>query len=124
LLTGGGSAYQTTRKKKYAEDQLAKLDGQMKLADAPPVKEQITDEERYMFQKLGLRMRARLLLGMLTATVLTKCGELLLRFLKHRLPISFQPLGLVVSEGCLHVMCRETRSIRWYCGEHASALEV
>lgn len=53
----------TTRKKKYAEGQLAKLDGQMKLADAPLVKEQITDEERYMYMKLGLRMRARLLLG-------------------------------------------------------------
>lgn len=53
----------TTRKKKYAEDQLAKLDKRMKLADAPPDKEQITDEERYMFQKLGLRMRAKLLLG-------------------------------------------------------------
>lgn len=56
-------SHQTTRKKKYAEVQLAKLDGQMKLADAAPGKEQITDEERYMFQRLGLRMRARLLLG-------------------------------------------------------------
>lgn len=53
----------------------------MKLADAPPVKEQITDEERYMFQKLGLRMRARLLLGKLV----TKCGTLLSRFWKYNL---------------------------------------
>lgn len=51
------------RKKKYVEKELAKLDGQMKLADAPPAKEQISDEERYMFMKLGLRMRARLLMG-------------------------------------------------------------
>jgi hypothetical protein len=43
----------------------------MKLADAPLVKEQITDEERYMFMKLGLRMRARLLLGKLTSGNIT-----------------------------------------------------
>ncbi|KAG0620384.1 hypothetical protein M758_4G212100 [Ceratodon purpureus] len=53
----------TAGRKRYVEEQLAKLDGQMKLAGPPPVKEQITEEERYMFMKLGLRMRARLLLG-------------------------------------------------------------
>ena len=47
---------------------MAKLDGQMKPASASPFKEQITDEERYMFMKLGLRMRARLLLGKLTSS--------------------------------------------------------
>lgn len=67
LFLESGLSFQVARKKKYVEKELAKLDGQMKLADAPPAKEQISDEERYMFMKLGLRMRARLLMGKLSS---------------------------------------------------------
>lgn len=35
----------------------------MRLAGAPIDREHLSDEERYMFQKLGLRMKAFLLLG-------------------------------------------------------------
>lgn len=64
----------------------------MELADRAPEKEQITDEERYMFQKLGLRMRARLLLGKLHFVI----------HLQHYLRFRVGNGGVL--------MCRTTRS--------------
>ncbi|CAK9254975.1 unnamed protein product [Sphagnum jensenii] len=51
------------QKKERAERELAKVEHFMNPADAPVDREHITEEERYMFRKLGLRMKAYLLVG-------------------------------------------------------------
>jgi hypothetical protein len=54
---------QAIQKKERAERELAKVEHFMNPADAPVDREHITEEERYMFRKLGLRMKAYLLVG-------------------------------------------------------------
>ncbi|XWS53870.1 hypothetical protein CRYUN_Cryun10bG0037400 [Craigia yunnanensis] len=51
------------RKLLKAERALSKVEVYLKPADSPADPENITDEERFMFRKLGLRMKAFLLLG-------------------------------------------------------------
>ncbi|GAB2294573.1 Chloroplastic group IIA intron splicing facilitator CRS1, variant 2 [Dionaea muscipula] len=51
------------RKLMKAENVLAKVEGFLNPADQQADPESITDEERFMFRKLGLRMKAYLLLG-------------------------------------------------------------
>ncbi|KAF9619110.1 hypothetical protein IFM89_005124 [Coptis chinensis] len=51
------------RKLRKAEGALAKVEVFLKPVERPPDPESITDEERFMFRKLGLRMKAFLLLG-------------------------------------------------------------
>lgn len=46
-----------------AENALAKVEENLKPTIPSQEPETITDEERYMFRKLGLRMKAYLLLG-------------------------------------------------------------
>lgn len=46
-----------------AEQALSKVEAFLNPADRPADPESITDEERFMFRKLGLRMKAFLLLG-------------------------------------------------------------
>jgi hypothetical protein len=65
------SLSQASQKKLKAESELAKLDSKMRLAGAPIDREHLSDEERYMFQKLGLRMKAYLLLGNSKLNIIT-----------------------------------------------------
>ncbi|XP_072973321.1 CRM-domain containing factor CFM3, chloroplastic/mitochondrial [Typha angustifolia] len=51
------------RKIMKAEKTLAKVEESLRPAESSKVPETITDEERFMFRKLGLRMKAFLLLG-------------------------------------------------------------
>ncbi|PIN08835.1 Poly(A)-specific exoribonuclease PARN [Handroanthus impetiginosus] len=51
------------RKLTKAERALSKVEEALSPADRPEDPESLTDEERYMFRKLGLRMKAFLLLG-------------------------------------------------------------
>ncbi|XP_059650743.1 CRM-domain containing factor CFM3A, chloroplastic/mitochondrial [Cornus florida] len=51
------------RKVMKAERTLSKVESTLNPAELPPDPESITDEERFMFRKLGLRMKAFLLLG-------------------------------------------------------------
>ncbi|ONK60599.1 uncharacterized protein A4U43_C08F20320 [Asparagus officinalis] len=51
------------RKLSKAERALVKVEESLKPAERPAEPETITDEERFMFRKLGLRMKAFLLLG-------------------------------------------------------------
>lgn len=51
-----------------AERALAKVEESLKPAEKRTDLEGITDEERFMFQKLGLRMNAFLLLGKLSVS--------------------------------------------------------
>lgn len=51
------------QKKERAEAELAKINAKMHPADAPLDKEHLSDGERYMYKKLGLKMKAFLLLG-------------------------------------------------------------
>ncbi|KAL2923260.1 CRM-domain containing factor CFM3A chloroplastic/mitochondrial [Bienertia sinuspersici] len=53
----------TERKLRKAEKTLSKVEEFLRPADQKPDPESITDEERFMFRKLGLRMKAFLLLG-------------------------------------------------------------
>ncbi|KAJ7543223.1 hypothetical protein O6H91_09G030000 [Diphasiastrum complanatum] len=50
-------------KKERAERQLAKVEKNLAPVDAPADCEAITDEEKFMFRKLGLKMKAFLLIG-------------------------------------------------------------
>ena len=54
---------QAERKVMKAEHALSKVEEFLKPANRPADPESITDEERFMFRKLGLRMKAFLLLG-------------------------------------------------------------
>ncbi|KAG0630358.1 hypothetical protein M758_1G172500 [Ceratodon purpureus] len=51
------------QKKERALTELAKIDAKSGLADTPLDKEHLSDGERYMYRKLGLKMKAFLLLG-------------------------------------------------------------
>lgn len=50
-------------KTERSEKELAKLDSRWKPADPTPDQEMLTEEERHMFGKIGLKMNATLLLG-------------------------------------------------------------
>lgn len=54
---------QAQRKLDKAEKALAKVEECLKPVEQPTDQESISDEERFMFRKLGLRMKAFLLLG-------------------------------------------------------------
>jgi hypothetical protein len=54
---------QALQKKERAQTELAKVDAKTNPADAPLDKEHLSDGERYMYRKLGLKMKAFLLLG-------------------------------------------------------------
>lgn len=54
---------QTMAKKQKAAFELQKVEKRLRPAGPPVDRENITDEERYMFSKLGLKMHAFLLLG-------------------------------------------------------------
>lgn len=54
---------QALEKKSRAEKLLAELDEEQTLQPPPLDKEGITEEERYMLRKVGLRMKPFLLLG-------------------------------------------------------------
>lgn len=56
-------AYQAERKIMRAEKALMKVEESLKPSENTADPESITDEERFMFRKLGLRMKAFLLLG-------------------------------------------------------------
>lgn len=66
---------QAAQKKERAENELAKLALKMTPAEAPIDREHISEEERYMFRKLGLRMKAFLLIGQGTYFISTLCIE-------------------------------------------------
>ncbi|KAH9306351.1 hypothetical protein KI387_010755, partial [Taxus chinensis] len=53
----------TQLKKQKAEKELAKLDAFLSPAEPPEDRETITNEERFMFRRLGLRMNAFLMMG-------------------------------------------------------------
>lgn len=59
---------QAERKLMKAENALSKVEEFLKPANRPADPESITDEERFMFRKLGLRMKAFLLLGKILST--------------------------------------------------------
>jgi len=54
---------QAERKLSKGERALAKVEESLKPVERTTDPESITDEERFMFRKLGLRMKAFLLLG-------------------------------------------------------------
>lgn len=54
---------QAERKVKKAERALSKVEESLNPADHQDDPESLSDEERFMFRKLGLRMKAFLLLG-------------------------------------------------------------
>lgn len=54
---------QALQKMERAKLELAKVDAKTSPADAPLDKEHLSDGERYMYKKLGLKMKAFLLLG-------------------------------------------------------------
>lgn len=54
---------QALQKKERAQVELAKINAKTNPADAPLDKEHLSDGERYMYKKLGLKMKAFLLLG-------------------------------------------------------------
>jgi hypothetical protein len=59
----GFFADQAERKIRRAERALTKVEVSLKPSENRADPESITDEERFMFRKLGLRMKAFLLLG-------------------------------------------------------------
>lgn len=62
-LNLGFFSCQAERKLLRAERALSKVEESLKPAERQADPESITDEERFMFRKLGLRMKAFLLLG-------------------------------------------------------------
>ena len=54
---------QSLKKKEKAEQDLLKVEAFMKPIERPTDVETITEEERYMYRKLGIRMKSTLLLG-------------------------------------------------------------
>lgn len=62
-------SFQAERKLLKAEGALSKVEHYLKPADRQADPESITDEERFMFRKLGLRMKAFLLLGISHSTI-------------------------------------------------------
>ena len=58
-----GVPVQTISKFEKASSEVAELDEILAPAGAPTDQESITAEERYMFQKLGLKMKAYLEMG-------------------------------------------------------------
>ena len=58
--------FQAERRLMKAERALSKVEEFLKPANRQADPDSITDEERFMFRKLGLRMKAFLLLGMIT----------------------------------------------------------
>ena len=62
-------AFQAERKLLKAEQALSKVEDHLKPTDRQADPESITDEERFMFRKLGLRMKAFLLLGISHSTI-------------------------------------------------------
>ena len=54
---------QADRRLMKAERALGKVEAFLKPTESEPDPESISDEERFMFRKLGLRMKAFLLLG-------------------------------------------------------------
>lgn len=54
---------QALQKMERAKTELAKIDAKTNPGDAPLDKEHLSDGERYMYRKLGLKMKAFLLLG-------------------------------------------------------------
>lgn len=60
---GETTALQADRKLMRAERNLSKVEAFLNPLDRPADPGSITDEERFMFRKLGLRMKAFLLLG-------------------------------------------------------------
>lgn len=63
IMIPGVFAYQAERKIRRAERALMKVEVSLKPSETRADPESITDEERFMFRKLGLRMKAFLLLG-------------------------------------------------------------
>lgn len=64
--------FQTERKLLKAERALSKVEEFLKPAERQADPESITDEERFMFRKIGLRMKAFLLLGKTNLSVYQK----------------------------------------------------
>lgn len=69
---------QTLAKKKRAEIELHKVEKRLQPAGPPLDRENITEEERHMFSKLGLKMHAFLLLGELTMDLDSHCNQTVL----------------------------------------------
>ena len=72
------SRFQAEKTIVKAEQALSKVEEYLKPADRAADPESITDEERFMFRKLGLRMKAFLLLGKtwFATYVVCTCGLL------------------------------------------------
>lgn len=63
FLTAVHSHVQSERKLMKAEKALSKVEEFLKPAEREGEPESVTDEERFMLRKLGLKMKAFLLLG-------------------------------------------------------------
>lgn len=69
---------QAQQKTERARLELAKIEAKTNPADAPLDKEHLSDGERYMYRKLGLKMKAFLLLGeILSSDVKLKVSSIL-----------------------------------------------
>ena len=80
---------QTISKFEKASSDVAELDEILAPAGAPMDQESITAEERYMFQKLGLKMKAYLEMGMRVAHRLAGCVDFDFDFDGTQLPLTF-----------------------------------
>lgn len=62
-------SFQAEKKLMKAGKTLSKVEDFLRPTERQPDPESITDEERFMFRKLGLRMKAFLLLGIAHSTI-------------------------------------------------------